>query len=384
MTALLRQAESRPQATAFTFGDELWTYKGLVTQAQRLARGLIRFGLRKGDLVALHMTNKPETLVAYYACFHLGLVAAPIWTNSTLAEISRLVKRLRPALYLGELALYNKIATMGDSELPFASRFVVGGIVGDIRVENWQRLFDNDSDAPLSTTVDASAPAVLLTTSGTTGEPKLVTHTFGSLAGATEMTAANLGFTADDIMLGQLSFTHVAGVVAFLTYVHLGAPFVLLNTFDPNVVLDTIEQHRCTVLLGFPFSFAALIDCQLARPRDLQSLRICLTSSDVCPEPLRAQASVVLGASLFNFWAATEAVGTLACGLQSGSVSRIADGAQIRLIDDAGVEVRRGETGELCVRGPNVFAGYWNQPEATSKVLMDGWYHTGDLMRHRR
>jgi acyl-CoA synthetase (AMP-forming)/AMP-acid ligase II len=381
MIALLRQAESYPQNTAFIFGDDVWTYERLVTQAQRLARGLIRFGLRKGDRVALHMNNRPEMLVAYYACFQLGLIAAPVRAAFTATEISSILERLQPALYLGEVALYNKIAAMDDAELSFETRFVVGGIVDDFRVENWEKLFDNDSQTRLSTAVDVNAAAVLINTSGTTGQSRFVTHTPSTLAATTDIIVRTWSYEADDVMIAQLPLGHSNGLISFLTYVRLGTPFVLLKSFEPDLVLDTIEQHRCTTMLAFPANFAALVERQAAQPRDLSSLRICLTVGDVCPVALQATARAVLGASLFNVWASTEVIGTLTYGLQPGAVSRIAAGAQIRLIDDIGADVRRGETGELWIRGPNVFAGYWNQPGATSEIMTDGWYRTGDLMR---
>lgn len=381
MIALLRQAESNPQNTAFFFGDDVWTYDRLVTQAQRLARGLIRFGLRKGDRVALHMTNRPEMLVAYYACFQLGLIAAPVGPTFTAAEISAVLGRLQPALYLGDVALYDKIAAMDDSELSFEVRFVVGGIVDDFRVENWEKLFDNTSQARLSTAVDVHAPAVLINTADTPGRSRFVTHTPSTLAATTDMMVRSWGYEADDVMIEQLPLGHASGLMSFLTYIRLGTPFVLLKSFDADVVLDAIERHRCTTMLAFPASYAALVGRQADRPRDLQSLRICLTAGDVCSVALQARTRAVLGASLFNVWTTPEVIGTFTYGLQPGAVSRIATGAQIRLVDDTGADVRRGETGELWIRGPNVFAGYWNQPGATSEIMTDGWYRTGDLMR---
>ena len=120
---------------------------------------------------------------------------------------------------------------------------------------------------------------------------------------------------------------------------------------------------------------------QRARPRDLESLRICLSGADVCPIDLQEMVTSILGAPLYNVWAATGAVGNLTFGLQRGPVMRIAKGARIRLIDDNGADVADGETGELLIRGTNVFAGYWNDPDATEESLRAGWYHIGDLMR---
>jgi acyl-CoA synthetase (AMP-forming)/AMP-acid ligase II len=224
-------------------------------------------------------------------------------------------------------------------------------------------------------------PAVLLNTSGTTGQPKFVIHTPATLSETIDRLVKHWGFSNDDIFFQSLPMAHMSGLITLLCCVALGIPFVLLESFEADAVLDAVERHRCTWSLGFPAHYAALLDRQCARPRDLASLRICLTGADACPVHLQQQVSAELGVPLFNVWGATEVVGSLTYGLQPGPVVRIAAGEQIRLIDDNGVEVPRGEVGELLIRGPNVFAGYWNDAPATADALRDGWYHTGDLMR---
>ena len=117
------------------------------------------------------------------------------------------------------------------------------------------------------------------------------------------------------------------------------------------------------------------------RPRDLSSLRFGTTGSDACPIALQEEATSVLGAPIYNLWASTESVGSLTFGLRPGPVSRVVEGAQIRLVDDHGADVPHREIGELLIRGPNVFIGYWDDPAATAQSLRDGWLYTGDMMR---
>ena len=101
----------------------------------------------------------------------------------------------------------------------------------------------------------------------------------------------------------------------------------------------------------------------------------------MCPIDLQERVTSTFGAPLYNFWGASEVVGSLTFGLENGPVVRIVEGAQVRLVDEAGADVPHGEIGELLIRGANVFAGYWNDPAATEQSLKAGWYHTGDLMR---
>jgi len=104
--ALLHHAQTRPKSAAFIFHEEVWTYERLADEAERLARGLAAHGVEPGDRVALHMMNRPEMVVAYYACFKLGAIAAPLRTAFTFAELAPMLQRLKPALYIGEIDLY--------------------------------------------------------------------------------------------------------------------------------------------------------------------------------------------------------------------------------------------------------------------------------------
>ena len=379
--ALMHQAQTRPKSPAFVFHEDAWTYERLAAEAERLASGLAARGIGPGDRVALHMMNRPEMVVAYYACFKLGAIAAPLRTAFKFAELAPILQRLRPMLYIGEMGLYENIAPVDVSILAPSKRFVVNGTFEDHGVRPWSALFDEASDANFSVSPAAYKPAVLINTSGTTGQPKFVIHTPETLSESADLIIKHWGFSDDDVMIMPLPMAHISGLISVLSYIQFGAPFVLLQGFDADTVLDSIERHRCTICFGFPAHYAALLECQRARPRDLASLRICFTGADVCPIDLQERTPLILGAPLYNMWGATEAAGSLTFGLQHGPVVRIPKDARIRLVDENGADVAHGEIGELLIRGANVFAGYWNDPQATEESLKAGWYHTGDLMR---
>jgi long-chain acyl-CoA synthetase len=379
--ALMHQVQTRPDATAFIFHDEVWTYERLASEAERLAHGLAARGVGPGDRVALHMVNRPEMIVAYYACFRLGAIAAPLRTAFKFAELAPLLQRLKPALYIGEIGLYGNVAPVDVTILAPNKRFVVNGSFEDDGVQPWEALFDGGTEDNLLVPPASYKPAVLINTSGTTGQPKFVVHTPATLAATVNLMIENWGLSDDDVMVHPLPMAHVSGLVSFLNYIQFGIPFVLLESFDADAVLDVIERYRCTWYGGFPSQYAALLERQQIRPRNLASLRICITAADACPMELQKRVTAALRAPLYNLWGATEVMGSLTYGLQPGPVARIVKGARIRLIDGDGKDVRDGEVGELLVRGENVFDGYWNDAEATAESLKAGWYHTGDLMR---
>ena len=221
---------------------------------------------------------------------------------------------------------------------------------------------------------------MLLTTSGTTGQPKFVTHTQATLTAVIE-SVRHLGLDGTQTAAIALPLTHGFGLFLFLACLRFGVPVVLLERFDPDAVLDAIERHRCTWLPGVPAMFGALLERQQARTRNVRSLKVCLSSGDICPPRLQEQFATVFGTRLRSFWGATEAAGCLTYGSEPGPVSCIVEGAEVRLIDDSGAPVPRGEVGELAVRGPNVTIGYWAGPGLIEDAPHDGWFRTGDLMR---
>jgi long-chain acyl-CoA synthetase len=380
--ALLHQVETRPEEAAFIFAGDTWTYERLATESKRLAQGLSERGIRSGDRVALHMTNRPEMLVAYFACFQLGAIAAPLKTVFKLAELGPLLQRLKPALYIGEVGPYDNVAPIDISILASEKRFVIGAAAQTAGLQPWENLFETANNFH-EITPAVHEPAVLITTSGTTGQPKFVIHTPTTLFENAYSLGENWGITGDDILPHYFSLSHASGLNASLCLIRVGAPFILLGSFDADAVLDVIERHRCTLCGGFPAQYAALLDRQLVKSRDVSSLRMCLTFGDVCSPEIQAQFSKAFEVPLYNLWGSTEVpAGPLTYGMQFGPVVRVVKGTQTRLIDDDGKDVCHGLVGELLVGGPSVFVGYWDDPKATAESLNDGWYRTGDLMRH--
>ena len=179
--ALSQRARISPNSLAFAIGGDRWKYARLAEQAERVARGLAGRGIRKGARIALHMPNRPEFVVAVYACFHIEAVAVPLNNKLRTAELKPLLEQLRPALYIGDANLYRLVEEIDCSILPQEKRFVVGDMKEVKGVQPWTSLLNNGS-APLPATADIHSPAVLLATLGKTGVPRFVTHTQATLA----------------------------------------------------------------------------------------------------------------------------------------------------------------------------------------------------------
>lgn len=375
-----KQIASDRKAFVFAKDQEVWTWRRLSSEVNRLAGGLIRLGIQPGDRVALHMANLPEFVVAYLACFQVGAVAAPLNIRLKKPELEPLLQRLRPSLYIGQAALYSQIASVDESILAANRRFVVDGPVNDRRAQPWFHLLDYINGAQVRRPIDTNAPAVLLTTSGTTGQPKFVIHTLATLRKSTQ-SFVHWNLNTNQTAAMALPMAHASGCFTSLACLWSDVPFVLFERFDPEQVLDGIETHRCTWLLGLPFMFGALLRSQEARARRVDSLRTSLVGGDVCPAQIQERFSSVFGVPLRSVWAATEAIACLTYGSELGPISRVVNGTEIRLVDNQQAPVATGEIGELLLHSPNLSIGYWAGPGLVEGAPKDGWYHTGDLMR---
>jgi long-chain acyl-CoA synthetase len=380
LSALYFQADNNPAGVALITGRIIWTYRQLAVAAEQVAQAMHARGVRRGDRVALHMFSAPELVIAYYACFRLGAIAAPLNTRFKSVELRAVLLRLQPKLYIGHAQLLPLIASSDTELLPIDARYVVGetSLTGQSRP--WESLLEGSTDIALIEAPPPDAPAVLLGTSGTTGLPKFVTHTGATLAAASQA-CGHLGFENPQIAIHTVPMVHASGFFILLTGLRFGSIMILIERFDADEVLDAIEEYHATWLIGLPFMFADLVRRQRVLSRKVDSLEYCAVAADVCPPKLQQEFSDTFGAHLRSVWAATEVVGALIHGLHAGPVSRIAPGAQVRLVDNNGEQVRRGEVGELLIRGPNVTVGYWVSPGQIEPATVEGWYHTGDLMR---
>ena len=373
-------AEAHPDAVAVIAGDDKWTYGRLAQYIRQLAPGVIAQGLNPGDRVALHLTNKPETVAAYYACMLTGVIAVPLNTRHTRAELEPQLRRLHVSLYLGQVDLYDNVAGLDASILDARKCFLVDDSALHTAYIGWSGLTGVQGDEVRLSPVRVDEPALLLSTSGTSGEPKFVTHTARTLTEITQASQA-VGTRPYDVSLIATPIMHAAGLFNTLAILDVGGTCVLMDRFEPAGALDLIERHRCTVLRCLPFMHSALLAEQIAKPRNVTSLGTCLTVGDTAPPSLQQEFLRVFGVRLRNVLSMSECGGTFTYGFDVGPVVRAVDLDRVRLVDPQGNTVRRGEAGELLLRGPNMFVGYWISPGVIDDARKDGWWATGDVLR---
>ena len=379
LSALYRQAKTRPDGVAFFFGKERYTYQWLAAEVERYAGALDAQGITKGDRVMLHMTKLPEMAILFYACFRIGAIAAPMSVRLKTAELRPSLERLRPSLYLGDAQYYPAVAPIESDILPADARFVIGA-VDDPRAKAWSALFEQGNIRMTLPGLDPDCPAVVQATSGTTGQPKFVMHSQRTLL-ETAKSIGQMNLSDKDVVLNPFPMIQPPSLAVFDAAIERGAPVGLFELFDADAMLDAIETHRVTWFGAMPSLYGLLVAAQQARPRDVSSLKFCLTAGDVLSSEMEKQFKEHFGLPVPCFWAATEAMGACIYGLRSGSVFRSTPSTRIRLVDDHDQPVPRGEPGEMLVNSPALALGYWMEAGRIDPTVIDGWYRTGDMVR---
>ena len=362
-----------PNKPAIIFDGRTLSYLELDREAQRRALTLIAAGVGPGDLVALHMDNGSELAVGYFACFYAGAIAVPVNTRMKGPEIEYVLAHSGASIYVGQPDLFREVADI-RARFPGIRRFTVDWRALEVSV--------GESTAGTLPAVAADRPAAILYTSGSTARPKGVVHTHRSL-----LLAAVRWFSLarDDIVVIITPMVHAAGFMTLLAVVNAGATAVLVERFDPDAVLDAIEHHRGTYLLGMPVMYRALIAAQGARPREVGSARRYLAGGDAVPPALQSEFARCFGRPLHEVFGTTE-TGPIAANWSSaanciGSFGCAVPGVDIKVADANGKPVPPGAMGEMIVRSPANMAGYWNDQDMTKTALRDSWFHTGDLVR---
>ncbi|NEB02875.1 long-chain fatty acid--CoA ligase [Streptomyces sp. SID13726] len=378
----------RPEAVVVVQEKQRLTVRELHERVNRLAAGLAELGVRRGDVVGLLLYNQPEFLELVYAAGRLGAVFLPL--NYRLSEEEwRYILGHAQAKVLVTEPEFGRAADRIAAQLPdLEHRIQVGG---ESVAEPWtgyEELLARHPGArvePVETGPDDLQR--LMYTSGTTARPKGVCVTHGNVQAKNLAHIVHFGLTAADTTLIGGPLYHVGGLdMPALGVLYAGGRVVLQRKFDPVGALRSIEEHRVTNVWLAPAMVNAVLEVPDREGYDTSSVRFVLGGGEKTPEPvLRRIMTAFPNAWFADAYGLTETVSgdtfldrehALA---KLGSVGRPVPHTRVRIVDDTGKEVPAGELGEITLRGPKVFAGYWRDEKATSAALREGWFHTGDI-----
>jgi fatty-acyl-CoA synthase len=349
------RARTTPRRVAIDHLGREVTYAELDDLSERFAASFLARGLQRGDRVATLTGNSPEHVAVFFACAKAGLMLVPLSWRLAAPELAYQLADAEPTLFLVE-GEHAALAQAGG--LPFERLEPAGA-----------------GEQPVDVQVEDADPLLLVYTSGTTGRPKGAVLTHANCFWTNLSFDLATGVAGDDVVLQILPQFHCGGwnVHALLGW-WKGARIVLERSFDASRCLALIEEKRVTTMMGVPATYLFLSQESAFASTDLSSLRRAVVGGAPMPEAL-LDVWHGRGVDVVQGYGLTEAAPNVLC---------LPPEDAIRKAGWAGkpyphVDVRLSTEGELQVRGPNVFAGYWRNPEATAEVLADGWLRTGDV-----
>lgn len=379
-------AERSPDKVALIHGERSISYAQLADEVRRAAAAFADAGVAKGDRVALLLGNVPEFVGALYGALAAGTVVAPLNVMLTPEELGYILADAEATAIVAHPDLAPLALSVRDRIPSLASVFVTGGRAVPRGTISFERALSRAGGAPV-VGLSGDDPALLAYTAGTTASPKAAMLTHGNLlANLDQVSRVPLLRQAEsDVVLLVLPLFHIYGLNAALgPTLRDGATGVLMERFDPTGTLEAVGRHGVTVLPGAPPMFAAWLRAAENADVDLSSVRLAVSGAAALPGAVLEAFRERFGITIWEGYGMTETspvLTTNAMGERAkpGSIGRPLPGVEVGIVNDEGEEVAEGDPGEIEVRGPNVFAGYWRREEETRETFHDGWFRTGDV-----
>ena len=419
LTRLLDDAAaSFPANTAVAFLGTKLTYKQLKEDVDRFATALAGLGVGKGDRVAIVLPNCPQNVITFFAALRLGAVVVqhnPLYTENELrhqladcgAKVVVCLDRVYETLakVKGDTALQHVIVTSVADYLPTAKKLQLRLPIAKAKKARAEIMADLPKSAPVKqfptllkgaglparqAAIDPETDLALLQyTGGTTGLSKGAKLTHANLVSNAYMNRLwDTGAVAGkEVTLAVLPLFHAYGLtVAMTSTVLLGGTIVLLPRFDLDLVFEAIDEWKPTTFPGVPPIYKAISDSPKAKSHDLRSIRLCVSGAMKLPVEIQEQFERISGARLIEGYGMTETspsthANPVSGTRKAGTIGLPLPGTLCKIVDqeDASKEVPPGSAGELAIRGPQVFSGYWNRDDTDGLFTDDGYLLTGDV-----
>ncbi len=374
-------ARLSPGAAAILFEGRTVTYRELDGDSARLAAGLTRLGVKPGDRVALFLPNIPEFATAYLAAQKLGAVAVSANALLTTGELSYVLRDSGAAVLFTTAELFPVVAPLTDAAgRPPHVICCEGEIPG---LPTLAELSARPGAEFRTLQREPSAPAAILYTSGTTGKQKGAVLTHGNIVSNYHAANHCVGSGAGDRHFLFLPLSHCFGQNFIMNAAYGSAGTVVLQRrFDVQATPALARDCAVTHFYAVPTVYISLLNAGIT-PEDLAPVRYFFTAAATMPMEVARRWKDRFRRPIHEGYGLTEVSPFAAYNhrfaYRPGSVGTAVPNVEIQVVDDQDREVPPGTPGEICVRGPNVMAGYWNRPEETARALRGGWFHSGDV-----
>ncbi|EJR55757.1 hypothetical protein IIM_00849 [Bacillus cereus VD107] len=379
---LKRSASKFPDSIAYIYRDKSVTYKELNQQVDQLAAGLSAQGIGKGDGVALLLRNSPEFLITYYGILRLGAFVVPMNPLYTKEEINYILDDSQVKAVIAHVSVEPKLSEVKEQ---LKNLKVVIYTDAEDQECTWEHLMETNNNVWLSPFIDQEDLAVILYTSGTTGKPKGAMLSHRNLASNADAISELIELHDKDCVVAVLPMFHVFCMTICLNApIACGATVLILPKFSPLDVINTIREKKATVFAGVPTMYNFILQLPESTAEDFLSIRLCISGGASIPVELLQKFENKYNVFILEGYGLSEtaplvAINPLKGTRKPGSIGLNIPGLKSKIVNEDGKELPRGEVGELVVQGSNVMKGYLRMPEATSAVLIDGWFYTDDL-----
>ncbi|NEP80589.1 MAG: long-chain fatty acid--CoA ligase [Okeania sp. SIO3B3] len=376
-----RCAQFFPYKTALIFEEKALTYEELNELANRVTNGLQYLGIKCGDRVALFLPNIPEFVIAYLAILKLGAVVVSVNSMLKSDEVCFILNDSEAVAVVTTESLREQIP---DRDLAFLKNVLIAEGETDTDI-GLSTLMEKGSSDFKTVSMEPTAPAAIVYTSGTTGFPKGATLSHGNICSNMYSVKHCCQIDSDDKLLLFLPLFHCFGQNFILNGgLNAGATIILQRRFKTEDVLKAVENHGVTMFFGVPTVFLRLLEEGVSQS-DFNSVRYYFSAAAKMSVELVCQWQKFCGKLIYEGYGLTETSPFASYNhdlrYKLGSIGMPIENVEMKVVNEAGKELECGEVGELLIRGPNVMLGYWNRQTETQKVLQNGWFHTGDLGR---
>jgi acyl-CoA synthetase (AMP-forming)/AMP-acid ligase II len=354
------------------------TFSQLKDTVDCLAAGLQKKGIKKGDRIGVLGQNSLEYFTLYGAAAALGAVMLPVNWRLSAEEVAFNLNDCGPVALFVDPEFSEMISGIRDQLSSIQSIYNLG--VGNGHFEDMASLFDNDGLFE-PTDVAGTDGFVIIHTAAVAGRPRGALLSHGNLLCANLVLNYGFNLSSGDVHLNLLPLFHVGGLFMATNSFQAGAQNINMRKFDAEKAVDLIERFKVSILFDFSPILSAILSAGEKTGKKIGSLRA-VVGLDT-PETIEAYQKRT-GGTFYSLFGQTETSCVVTMGPYSerpGSAGRPVSLAAVRLLDDNDAQVPRGEVGEIAVKGPMVFQGYWNLPEDTAVTFRSGWHHTGDLGR---
>ena len=385
---LSRNARKYPDKLAFKEDNRSFTYSQYNFRVNKLTNALRELGIGHGDKVAFLLYNCIEIIDCYFALAKLGAVAVPVNFRFVEPEIAYVVNNSDSVALIFDSSFEKTIDAVKD-RMPLVKNFITVSGPGELPYPlNYDRLLDAGSGLEPLVIVSDNDPAHIMYTSGTTGKPKGAVLTHKSQLSNVTFCLIERSASHDDIYLCIPPLFHEAALAITLQHVFMGSSVIIHKQFDPMAVVKTVAEEKVTTLFMVPAMWNFLLQIPDLSKYNLSSVRLAITGAAIMPLSLKKRVLEIFpGLQLYDCFGQTE-MSPVTTMLKSQdtlrkptSVGKPIVGTEVRVVDDKGFDVPVGEVGEVVYRGPGMLLEYYNNPKATGEAIVDGWFHSGDLVR---